>query len=211
MLPSSLWLRYQHGKQCCGLDLHYNAPLKVTASCANHRIDKQVIAAPTGSGKTGVMELAILRLVSGYIEQHNQFVLKSGSLKVVYLAPIRALVQEKVKQWQQSFGSKLGLTCCELTGDTDAADGLHLDNADIICTTPEKFGRSTCHLPLNQLKVEELIGALVASADAVTRRHKDQGGMRFFSEVGITLMSQLFLKCRCKCHAAWASALLPRL
>lgn len=100
----------------------------------------QVVAAPTGSGKTGVMELAILRLISVYIDQHNQFVLKPGSLKIVYLAPIRALVQEKVKQWQQTFGSKLGLTCCELTGDTDMADGLHLDNADIICTTPEKFG-----------------------------------------------------------------------
>ncbi len=102
----------------------------------------QVVAAPTGSGKTGVMELAILRLISVYIDQNNQFVLKPGSLKIVYLAPIRALVQEKVKQWQQSFGNKLGLTCSELTGDTDMADSLHLDNADIICTTPEKFGKT---------------------------------------------------------------------
>ena len=102
----------------------------------------QVVAAPTGSGKTGVMELAILRLISVYIDQNNQFVLKPGSLKIVYLAPIRALVQEKVKQWQQSFGNKLGLTCSELTGDTDMADSLHLDNADIICTTPEKFGKA---------------------------------------------------------------------
>ena len=102
----------------------------------------QVVAAPTGSGKTGVMELAILRLISVYIDQKNQFVLKPGSLKIVYLAPIRALVQEKVKQWQQTFGNKLGLTCSELTGDTDMADSLHLDNADIICTTPEKFGKA---------------------------------------------------------------------
>ena len=102
----------------------------------------QVVAAPTGSGKTGVMELAILRLISVYIDQNNQFVLKPGSLKIVYLAPIRALVQEKVKQWQQTFGNKLGLTCSELTGDTDMADSLHLDNADIICTTPEKFGKA---------------------------------------------------------------------
>lgn len=86
------------------------------------------------------MELAILRLISVYIDQNEQFVLKPGSLKIIYLAPIRALVQEKVKQWQQTFGSKLGLTCSELTGDTDMADNLHLDNADIICTTPEKFG-----------------------------------------------------------------------
>lgn len=149
MLSSGLWLGHQHGKQYyhIGLNLRGKVLAKVTASCSNHSVDKQVVAAPTGSGKTGVMELAILRLVSGYIDQHNQFVLKPGSLKVVYLAPIRALVQEKVKQWQQSFGGKLGLTCYELTGDTDAADGLHLDNADIICTTPEKFGRSTCQLP----------------------------------------------------------------
>ena len=146
MLSSGLWLRYQHGKQCHALDLEFEKPVQVIALCANHSVDKQVVAAPTGSGKTGVMELAILRLVSGYIDQHNQFVLKPGSLKVVYLAPIRALVQEKVKQWQQSFGSNLGLTCYELTGDTDAADGLQLDSADIICTTPEKFGRSSCQL-----------------------------------------------------------------
>lgn len=100
----------------------------------------QVVAAPTGSGKTGVMELAILHLLTTYIDQDQQFGLKPGSLKVVYLAPIRALVQEKVKQWQATFGSKLGLTCCELTGDTEMADQHHLDNADIICTTPEKFG-----------------------------------------------------------------------
>ena len=158
VLSSGLWLRYQHGKQRFGLALHCKALVKVTALCANHSVDMQVVAAPTGSGKTGVMELAILRLVSGYIDQDHQFVLKPGSLKVVYLAPIRALVQEKVKQWQQSFGGKLGLTCYELTGDTDAADGLHLDNADIICTTPEKFGRSTRQLP--PIAPEELIGDL---------------------------------------------------
>lgn len=106
----------------------------------------QVVAAPTGSGKTGVMELAILRLISVYIDQNNQFVLKPGSLKIVYLAPIRALVQEKVKQWQQTFGNRLGLTCSELTGDTDMADSLHLDSADIICTTPEKFGKAVAVL-----------------------------------------------------------------
>ena len=39
----------------------------------------QVVAAPTGSGKTGVMELAILRVFS--------------SRKAVYLGPVRALVQ----------------------------------------------------------------------------------------------------------------------
>lgn len=109
------------------------------------------------------MELAILRLISVYIDQDEQFVLKPGSLKIIYLAPIRALVQEKVKQWQQTFGSKLGLTCSELTGDTDMADNLHLDNADIICTTPEKFGMALtalCNCMLQPECDEKCVAAL---------------------------------------------------
>lgn len=53
----------------------------------------QVIAAPTGSGKTGVLELAVLRLVSANITEDGDYVHKPGCLKAVYLAPSRALVQ----------------------------------------------------------------------------------------------------------------------
>ncbi len=66
--------------------------------------------------------------------------------------------QERTTDWQQRFGGALGLTCRELTGDSE--DLTDLDAADVICITPEKF-------------------------DALTRRHKDQGGMRFFGEVGV--------------------------
>ena len=130
------------------------------------------------------MELAILRLLSGCIDQANQFELNPGSLKTVYLAPIRALVQEKVKQWQQTFGMRLGLKCCELTGDTDMADRLHLENADIICTTPEKFGMLNHLVPCRPaLSLQLNLKVTCCVADAVTRTHKDQGGMQFFSEV----------------------------
>lgn len=80
--------------------------------------------------------------MSQYIDDTGAFTINPGAAKIVYLAPIRALVQEKVKHWQQSFGNKLRLTCCEMTGDTDVADNINLDSADIICTTPEKFGKS---------------------------------------------------------------------
>lgn len=86
------------------------------------------------------MELAILRVMSQYIDPAGAFKLNPGAAKIIYLAPIRALVQEKVKEWQEKFGAKLGLTCCEMTGDTDASDNLNFDTADVICTTPEKFG-----------------------------------------------------------------------
>ena len=119
-----------------------------------------MVAAPTGSGKTGVLELAILRVMSHSIDSAGAFKLNPGAAKIIYLAPIRALVQEKVKEWQQKFGTKLGLTCCEMTGDTDVSENLNFDTADIICTTPEKFGEllSTQANPLNYDR------ALVATA-----------------------------------------------
>ena len=53
----------------------------------------QVLAAPTGSGKTGVMELAVLGLLSSNISALGAYAHRSGCLKTVYLAPSRALVQ----------------------------------------------------------------------------------------------------------------------
>ena len=53
----------------------------------------QVIAAPTGSGKTGVMELAVLGLLAAHVDSSGAFQLRLGMQKVVYLAPNRALVQ----------------------------------------------------------------------------------------------------------------------
>lgn len=47
--------------------------------------------------------------------------------------------QEKVDDWARRFGA-IGITCRELTGDTDTSDLAALNSADIICTTPEKFG-----------------------------------------------------------------------
>ena len=65
---------------------------------------------------------------------------KRGESKAVYVAPLRALVQEKHKDWSARFGSRLGINCLELTGDTELDPG-QIEEADIICTTPEKFGQ----------------------------------------------------------------------
>jgi replicative superfamily II helicase len=101
----------------------------------------QVIAAPTGSGKTGVMELAMLRLYSKLLDAGGNWPAnrRGGLSKAVYLAPMRALVQEKLRDFQERFGRVLGLKCCEVTGDIEP-DPQELEAADIICTTPEKFG-----------------------------------------------------------------------
>lgn len=53
----------------------------------------QVVSAPTGSGKTGVMELALLQLLKSNIDGCGNYWHKPGSLKAVYLAPSKALIQ----------------------------------------------------------------------------------------------------------------------
>ncbi len=58
-----------------------------------------VVAAPTGCGKTVVHELAILRLLLKY---------NSKSIKVVYIAPNKALCQQKAEEWNIKF-TDLGL------------------------------------------------------------------------------------------------------
>lgn len=54
----------------------------------------------------------------------------------VYIAPSKALVQEKLRDWDQKFGP-LGISCLELTGDNESYNLRNIQEADIILTTPE--------------------------------------------------------------------------
>ncbi|XP_036409769.1 probable ATP-dependent DNA helicase HFM1 [Megalops cyprinoides] len=108
-----------------------------------------VACAPTGSGKTVLFELAIVRLLMDLAEPwHN--------VKVVYMAPIKALCSERYENWKQKFGP-LGLNCKELTGDTQIDDYFEIQDAHLIMTTPEKWDsmtrkwRDNCLIQLVQL------------------------------------------------------------
>ena len=57
----------------------------------------EVVAAPTGTGKTVVMELSMLRLFSHNIDGNGIYRPKPGQMKVIYIAPTRSLVQERVR------------------------------------------------------------------------------------------------------------------
>ncbi|KAL5036668.1 ATP-dependent DNA helicase MER3 [Batrachochytrium dendrobatidis] len=81
-----------------------------------------VISAPTGSGKTVMMEL-----------EHG-----GDQSKIVYISPTKALCNERVRDWQVKFKS-VGLTCRELTGDTDYKQISEIQRSNIIVTTPEKW------------------------------------------------------------------------
>ncbi|NWT60421.1 HFM1 helicase, partial [Erythrocercus mccallii] len=94
-----------------------------------------VICAPTGSGKTVMFELAITRLLM-------EAPLPWLNIKIVYMAPIKALCSQRFDDWKEKFGP-IGLTCKELTGDTLMDDLFEIHHADIIITTPEKWDSMT--------------------------------------------------------------------
>ncbi|XP_060058042.1 probable ATP-dependent DNA helicase HFM1 isoform X2 [Erinaceus europaeus] len=94
-----------------------------------------VICAPTGSGKTVIFELAITRLLI-------EVPLPWSNIKIVYMAPIKALCSQRFDDWNKKFGP-LGLNCKELTGDTAMDDLFEIQHAYIIMTTPEKWDSMT--------------------------------------------------------------------
>ncbi|XP_070323278.1 probable ATP-dependent DNA helicase HFM1 [Odocoileus virginianus] len=94
-----------------------------------------VICAPTGSGKTVVFELAITRLLM-------EVPLPWSNIKIVYMAPIKALCSQRFDDWKKKFGP-IGLNCKELTGDTVMDDLFEIQHAHIIMTTPEKWDSMT--------------------------------------------------------------------
>jgi len=67
-----------------------------------------------------------------------------SALLQIYIAPSKALVQEKLRDWNQKFGA-WGINCLELTGDNDSYNTRNIQEADIILTTPEVHG---CFLTL---------------------------------------------------------------
>ena len=97
-----------------------------------HRQNENVlIGAPTGSGKTVCAELAILSALNTYPD-----------LKVVYIAPLKALVKERIYDWGSDMNRILGVNVVELTGET-APDLQSLSKANLIVATPEKFDSIT--------------------------------------------------------------------
>eukprot|EP00850_Spirogloea_muscicola_P003370 SM000013S26539 [mRNA] locus=s13:882491:898189:- [translate_table: standard] len=106
---------------------HFN-PIQTQAFHTLYNTDHNVLlGAPTGSGKTISAELAMLRLFS-----------TQPGMKVIYIAPLKALVRERMTDWKRGLVSKLNLQMVELTGDF-TPDLKALISADIIISTPEKW------------------------------------------------------------------------
>ncbi|OCH86010.1 putative RNA helicase [Obba rivulosa] len=94
-----------------------------------------LLCAPTGAGKTNVAMLTILNELSKWRNEDGSFDL--DSFKIIYVAPMKALVQEMVG----NFGSRLGVygvKVGELTGDAQMTKA-QIAETQIIVTTPEKY------------------------------------------------------------------------
>eukprot|EP00760_Papus_ankaliazontas_P006285 PhM_4_TR12979/c0_g1_i1/m.63592/K15271/HFM1, MER3; ATP-dependent DNA helicase HFM1/MER3 len=125
-----------------------------------------VIAAPTGSGKTLLMELAMIRLFAPKIGGSN--INPYGTAhKAVYITPVKALASEKHRSWESKFG-RFGLNIHLETGDSDLfeSDPTSVASADIIVTTPERW-------------------------DSITRRWKEGLALNLVTSVALVLIDEV--------------------
>ena len=95
-----------------------------------------LVCAPTGAGKTNIALLTMLRTISQFIDPASG-VIDKMAFKMVYFAPMKALVQEIVGTMSMKLGA-LGLTVAELTGDSQLTQR-EIREAQLIVTTPEKW------------------------------------------------------------------------
>jgi helicase len=102
-----------------------------------------VASAPTSSGKTMLGELAAVR---GAIERR----------RALFLMPLKALVNDKLRQFRQVYGP-FGIRTIEATGETDDITPLLRGQYDIALLTYEKFSA----IALTHPYVLEQVGTIV--------------------------------------------------
>ena len=92
---------------------------------------------------------------------------KNKNFKIIYIAPIKSLCQEKTFEWKMKYGkAPLELTVTESTSDSEYLNINLLNNSNIILTTPEKF-------------------------DVLTRKWKDISS--FISNISLLLIEEIHL------------------
>ena len=99
-----------------------------------------LLCAPTGAGKTNVAVLTMLNCMARYRtspDDDASLAMDLGAFKIVYVAPMKALVQECVL----NFGKRLapyGVSVKELSGD-QSLTYQQIQETQVIVTTPEKW------------------------------------------------------------------------
>lgn len=94
-----------------------------------------LLCAPTGAGKTNVALLCMMREIGKHINADGT--INADEFKVIYVAPMRSLVQEMVGNFRKRL-STYNLTVSELTGDHQLTREQIAATQVIVCT-PEKW------------------------------------------------------------------------
>ncbi|XP_050536817.1 probable ATP-dependent DNA helicase HFM1 isoform X2 [Daktulosphaira vitifoliae] len=114
---------------------HFNRIQTTSIETLLYTDNSVVVCAPTGCGKTVIFEIAIVRLLESCNKTNDEI----RRIKIIYVAPIKAICSERYQDWHNKF-SKHGLTSIEITGDTESfVDSSIISQYQIIITTPEKL------------------------------------------------------------------------
>ncbi|GIY38374.1 u5 small nuclear ribonucleoprotein 200 kDa helicase [Caerostris extrusa] len=94
-----------------------------------------LLCAPTGAGKTNVALLCMMREIGKHINSDGT--INADEFKIVYIAPMRSLVQEMVGNFSKRLSS-YNIQVSELTGDHQLSRE-QINATQVIVCTPEKW------------------------------------------------------------------------
>lgn len=118
---------------------HFNAMQSESFNNVYNTNDNCVISSPTGSGKTALFELAIIKLLNKKSNSTDEKLLNS---KILYMAPTKALCKERYDDWCTKF-QPLNYIVGLLTGDSSFVELDSIKKSDLIVCTPEKWDALT--------------------------------------------------------------------
>lgn len=95
-----------------------------------------LVCAPTGAGKTNVALLTMMREIGRHIDPLTG-VINADEFKIIYLAPMKSLVQEMVANFTKRL-APYNIRVAELTGDHQLSTEQIVQTQVIVCT-PEKW------------------------------------------------------------------------
>ncbi|KAK7686800.1 hypothetical protein QCA50_009873 [Cerrena zonata] len=96
-----------------------------------------LLCAPTGAGKTNVAMLSVLRTIHNHRDPESGHI-NLKNFKIVYIAPLKALVQEQMREFQRRLTANYGIVVNELTGDS-SLNKAEIAETQMLITTPEKW------------------------------------------------------------------------
>ena len=131
---------------------HLNAMQTRVFDVAYFSNDNILVSAPTGSGKTNIALIGVLKVLENAMDRDGTI---DPDIKIIYVAPMKALASEITEKFSARL-KHLGVFVKELTGDMQLTKN-EFAKTHMIVTTPEKWDVVTRKSDANSVKVKLLI------------------------------------------------------